>query len=88
MAEAAKEVRKMGYSPKTAVGKKAQKIAYQRKHGKGKQNHTKSSNNGGKKKTGVNGNRIGNKNLVTNKYIYHGRKTIIHFIQESESTEL
>lgn len=53
MAEAAKEVKKMGYSPKTAAGKKAQKIAYQRKHGKTKQNHT-SSNNGGKKKTGVN----------------------------------
>lgn len=59
MAEAAKEVKKMGYSPKTAAGKKAQKIAYQRKHGKGKQNHTSSSkggssSNGGKKKTGVN----------------------------------
>lgn len=54
MAEAAREVRKMGYSPKTAAGKKAQKIAYQRKHGKSKQNHTSSSNNGGKKKTGVN----------------------------------
>lgn len=53
MAEAAKEVKKMGYSPKTAAGKKAQKIAYQRKHGKSKQKHT-SSNNGGKKKTGVN----------------------------------
>jgi hypothetical protein len=53
MAEAAREVKKMGYSPKTAAGKKAQKIAYQRKHGKTKQNHT-SSNNGGKKKTGVN----------------------------------
>lgn len=53
MAEAAREVKKMGYSPKTAAGKKAQKIAYQRKHGKGKQNHTSSSNNGGKKKTGV-----------------------------------
>lgn len=65
MAEAAREVRRMGYSPKTAAGKKAQKIAYQRKHGKGKQNHT-SSTNGGKKKTGVNGNKIGNKNLVTN----------------------
>lgn len=52
MAEAAREVRKMGYSPKTDAGKKAQKIAYQRKHGKGKQNHT-SSTNGGKKKTGV-----------------------------------
>lgn len=51
MAEAAKEVKKMGYSPKTAAGKKAQKIAYQRKH---KQNHTSSSNKGGKKKTGVN----------------------------------
>lgn len=59
MAEAAREVKKMGYSPKTAAGKKAQKIAYQRKHGKGKQNHTSSSkggssSNGGKKKTGVN----------------------------------
>lgn len=54
MAEAAREVRKMGYSPKTAAGKKAQKIAYQRKHGKSKQNHTSSTNNGGKKKTGVN----------------------------------
>lgn len=53
MAEAAREVKKMGYSPKTAAGKKAQKIAYQRKHGKGKQNHTSSSNKGGKKKTGV-----------------------------------
>lgn len=54
MAEAAREVKKMGYSPKTAAGKKAQKIAYQRKHGKGKQNHKPSSNNSGKKKTGVN----------------------------------
>lgn len=54
MAEAAKEVKKMGYSPKTAAGKKAQKIAYQRKHGKGKLNHKPSSNKGGKKKTGVN----------------------------------
>lgn len=54
MAEAAREVKKMGYSPKTAAGKKAQKIAYQRKHVKGKQNHKPSSNNGGKKKTGVN----------------------------------
>lgn len=54
MAEAAREVKKMGYSPKTAAGKKAQKIAYQRKHGKGKQNHKPSSNKGGKKKTGVN----------------------------------
>ena len=53
MAEAAREVKKMGYSPKTAAGKKAQKIAYQRKHGKTKKSHT-SSNNGGKKKTGVN----------------------------------
>lgn len=53
MAEAAREVKKMGYSPKTAAGKKAQKIAYQRKH-KGKLNHKPSSNNGGKKKTGVN----------------------------------
>ena len=54
MAEAAREVKKMGYSPKTAAGKKAQKIAYQRKHGNGKQNHTPSTNKGGKKKTGVN----------------------------------
>lgn len=54
MAEAAREVKKMGYSPKTAAGKKAQKIAYQRKHGKGKQNHKPSTNKGGKKKTGVN----------------------------------
>ena len=54
MAEAAREVKKMGYSPKTAAGKKAQKIAYQRKHGKNKKSHTPSSNNGGKKKTGVN----------------------------------
>ena len=54
MAEAAREVRRMGYSPKTAAGKKAQKIAYQRKHGKSKQNHTSSTNKGGKKKTGVN----------------------------------
>ena len=53
MAEAAREVKKMGYSPKTAAGKKAQKIAYQRKH-KGKLNNKPSSNNGGKKKTGVN----------------------------------
>ena len=54
MAEAAREVKKMGYSPKTAAGKKAQKIAYQRKHGKTKKSHTPSSNKGGKKKTGVN----------------------------------
>lgn len=54
MAEAAREVKKMGYSPKTATGKKAQKIAYQRKHGKTKRSHTPSTNKGGKKKTGVN----------------------------------
>lgn len=54
MAEAAREVKKMGYSPKTAAGKKAQMIAYQRKHGKGKLNHKPSTNKGGKKKTGVN----------------------------------
>ena len=54
MAEAAREVKKMGYSPKTAAGKKAQKIAYQRKHGKTKKSHTPSSNKGGKKNTGVN----------------------------------
>lgn len=54
MAEAAREVKKMGYSPKTAAGKKAQKIAYQSKHGKTKKSHTPSTNKGGKKKTGVN----------------------------------
>lgn len=54
MAEAAREVKKMGYSPKTAAGKKAQKIAYQRKHGKIKKSHTPSTYKGGKKKTGVN----------------------------------
>ena len=54
MAEAAREGKKMGYSPKTAAGKKAQKIAYHRKHGKTKKSHTPSSSNGGKKKTGVN----------------------------------
>ena len=54
MAEAAREVKKMGYSPKTAAGKKAQKIAYQRKHGKTKNSHTPSTNKAGKKKTGVN----------------------------------
>ena len=54
MAEAAREVKKMGYSTKTAAGKKAQKIAYQRKHGKTKNSHTSSTNKGGKKKTGVN----------------------------------
>lgn len=54
MAEAAREVKKMGYSPKTAAGKKAQKIAYQHKHGKTKKSHTPSTNKGSKKKTGVN----------------------------------
>lgn len=54
MADAAREVKKMGYSPKTAAGKKAQKIAYKRKHGKTKNSHTPSTNKGGKKKTGVN----------------------------------
>ena len=54
MAEAAREVKKMGYSTKTAAGKKAQKIAYQRKHGNTKNSHTPSTNKGGKKKTGVN----------------------------------
>ena len=53
MAEAAREVKKMGYSPKTAAGKKAQKIAYQRKHGKGKQNHTSSSNGNGRTLHGI-----------------------------------
>lgn len=53
MAEAESEVINMGYSTRTAAGKKAQMIAYQRKHGKGKQNHKSSTNKGGKKKTGV-----------------------------------
>ena len=53
MAEAAREVKKMGYSTKTAAGKKAQKIAYQRKHGKGKQNHTSSSNGNGRTLHGI-----------------------------------
>ena len=53
MAEAAREVKKMGYSTKTAAGKKAQKIAYQRKHGKGKQNHTSSSNGNGRTIHGI-----------------------------------
>ena len=53
MAEAAREVKKMGYSPKTAAGKKAQKIAYQRKHDKGKQNHTSSSNGNGRTLHGI-----------------------------------
>lgn len=52
MAEAEREVMDMGYSTRTAAGKKAQMIAYQRKHGKGKQNHKPSTNKGGKKKTG------------------------------------
>ena len=53
MAEAAREVKKMGYSPKTAAGKKAQKIAYQRKHGKGKHNNTSSSNGNGRTLHGI-----------------------------------
>ena len=53
MAEAAREVKKMGYSPKTAAGKKAQKIAYQRKHGKGKQNNTSSSKGNGRTLHGI-----------------------------------
>lgn len=53
MAEAAREVKKMGYSPKTAAGKKAQKIAYHRKHGKGKQNHASSSNGNGRTLHGI-----------------------------------
>ena len=53
MAEAAREVKKMGYSTKTAAGKKAQKIAYKRKHGKGKQNHTSSSNGNGRTLHGI-----------------------------------
>lgn len=38
MKEAAKEVRGMGMSTKTAAGRKAQKIAYKKKHGGSKQN--------------------------------------------------
>ncbi len=65
MQEAEAEARKMGYSPKTASGKAAARIIYQRKHGKttetvkpankgGKGTSKGSSNNGGKKKsTGV-----------------------------------
>lgn len=53
MAEAAREVKKMGYSPKTAAGKKAQKIAYQRKHGKGKHNNTSSSKGNGRTLHGI-----------------------------------
>ena len=54
MAEAEREVMDMGYSTRTAAGKKAQMIAYQRKHGRTKKSHTPSTNKGGKKKTGVN----------------------------------
>lgn len=64
MAAAEAEARKMGYSPKTASGKAAARIIYQKKHGKtnqtvkpakkggGKKNGS-SASNGGKKKTGV-----------------------------------
>lgn len=67
MAEAEAEARKMGYSPKTASGKAAARIIYQRKHGKttetvkpankgtskGGSSKGSSSKNGGKKSTGV-----------------------------------
>lgn len=39
MAEAEREVMDMGYSTRTAAGKKAQMIAYQRKHGRTKKSH-------------------------------------------------
>lgn len=60
MKDAEKEVRKMGMSVKTAAGRKAQKIAYKKKHGgsKGAQasggnKGGSSSSKGGKKSTGV-----------------------------------
>lgn len=60
MKDAEKEVRKMGMSVKTAAGRKAQKIAYKKKHGgsKGAQasggnKGGSSSSTGGKKSTGV-----------------------------------
>lgn len=64
MAEAEAEARKMGYSPKTASGKAAARVLYQKKHGKtnqtvkpakkgGGNKGGSSASNGGKKKTGV-----------------------------------
>lgn len=58
MKEAEHEVRKMGLSTKTAAGRKAQKIAYKKKHGGNKggsasSNGSSSSNAGKKKSTGV-----------------------------------
>lgn len=67
MAEAEAEARKLGYSPKTASGKAAARIIYQRKRGKtnetvkpankgtskGGSSKGSSSKNGGKKSTGV-----------------------------------
>lgn len=56
MAEAGREVAKMGLSTKTAAGRKAQKIAYKKKHGAGaaKGGSKGGTTAGGKKKTGVN----------------------------------
>lgn len=56
MAEAGREVAKMGLSTKTAAGRKAQKIAYKKKHGGGaaKGGSKGGTTAGGKKKTGVN----------------------------------
>lgn len=56
MAEAGREVAKMGLSTKTAAGRKAQKIAYKKKHGGGaaKGGNKGGTTAGGKKKTGVN----------------------------------
>lgn len=56
MAEAGREVAKMGISTKTAAGRKAQKIAYKKKHGAGaaKGGSKGGTTAGGKKKTGVN----------------------------------
>lgn len=56
MAEAGREVAKMGLSTKTAAGRKAQKIAYKKKHGGGaaKGGSKGGTTTGGKKKTGVN----------------------------------
>lgn len=53
MKEAEREVRKMGMSTKTAAGRKAQKLAYKKKH-KGSNKTSSTASGGGKKKsTGV-----------------------------------
>lgn len=60
MAEAEREARSMGYSPKTASGKAAARIIYQKKHGKGggklpnKPSAKKQPSAAKKKSTGVN----------------------------------